>query len=74
MADVWPIETIWCVIYEKLRGKVFKSTKALKQEVNEIWKSINNNKNLCRCLMSSIPRRMEAIITKQGEQICRSDY
>src|SRR5215467_13503510 len=40
-ADVWPIENIWGILREKLRGRSFKSIDSVIRAVNVEWKKIS---------------------------------
>ena len=72
MADVWPIENVWGMLTESLRGRVFKSNASLKRAINKAWKDIDAA--TCSKMMDSIPKRLLAVIKRNGEQIHRNDY
>ena len=72
MADVWPIENIWGILYEKLRGEDTKTEKELIRKINKIWRNIG--KEVCTKMMESIPIRLNAVIHINGNQIKKSDY
>lgn len=74
MADVWPIENVWSIIKSRLDQKPCNSLQQLKGEIKKVWRELNADKNLCRRLVKSIPRRLEAVIQKSGEQIEKADY
>ena len=42
--------------------------------IRKIWKDLNKDKDLLRRMIDSIPRRLEAVIRKGGEQIYKSDH
>ena len=72
MADVWVIENVWAILYEKLRGQEFDDIEDLKKEVIRIWREIDAS--LCKKMMRSIPYRLKAVIDNNGEQITKYDY
>ncbi|CAF1104925.1 unnamed protein product [Rotaria sordida] len=72
MADIWPIENIWAIIKEKLRGMEFQNIRTLKAAINKVWRSIDAT--TCKKMMESIPRRMMAVIEKDGSNIHKEDY
>ncbi|CAF1262097.1 unnamed protein product [Rotaria sordida] len=71
-ADIWPIENIWAIIREKLRGIEFQNIRTLKAAINKVWRSIDAT--TCKKMMESIPRRMMAVIEKDGSNIHKEDY
>eukprot|EP01083_Nonionella_stella_P177977 627282_1 len=72
LADIWPIENIWGAIKEKLGHEEFDSIEELKEQINTIWRSFDEN--VCGRMMNSIPLRMKACIAKKGEQVFRQDW
>ena len=72
MADVWPTETVWAIIYEKLRGQEFDNIEDLKMAVIKVWREIYSK--ICQKMMRSIPHRLKAVINNKGEQITKYDY
>lgn len=66
-ADVWPIENIWGLLKERIRGVTFKSQQALMTRINKEWKQISIE--FCQSMMNKIPSRLLQVIEKQGEQI-----
>jgi hypothetical protein len=70
--DVWPIENIWSIIEMELMKKDYQDLNQVKNEIKKIWK--NFDINLCAKMMSSIPRRLEAVIKNQGRRILKGDY
>ena len=72
LADVYPIENVWGIIYEKLRGQEFDSIDELKRFITKIWRQIDAE--LCQKMMRSIPYRLKAVIDNKGEQIDKYDY
>ena len=73
-ADIWPIENIWGMIKSKISKKKCKSKDDLKKEIVKCWREIDSDKDLCRRLVGSIPKRLEAVVAKNGGQIFKSDY
>ena len=42
--------------------------------ITDIWRNINNDRELLKNLMSSIPKRFQAVIKKDGAQIFNGNY
>ena len=72
MADVWPIENVWGMIYSMLEDKEFANLDALKRAIRKVWREITPEQ--CKKMMESIPRRLQAVIDRDGEQIHKKDY
>ncbi|CAF1544114.1 unnamed protein product, partial [Rotaria sp. Silwood1] len=70
--DVWPIENIWSIIRMNLKKKDYQDLFQVKAEIVKIWK--NFDINLCAKMMSSIPKRLQAVIKKKGGRILKIDY
>ena len=66
MADIWPIENIWAIIKQDLDGQDFHNVKDQRAGIRAAWRRISIDKNLCKDLISSIPKRIKAIIKKKG--------
>ena len=69
MADVWPIENIWSIVKTKLDEEEYNTLEELKSAIRKVWKDLNKDKDLLRRMIDSIPRRLEAVIRRGGEQI-----
>ena len=74
MADIWPIENVWGIIKAKIDQTQTNNLQHLKRKIKSVWKEIDSDKDLCRRLMSSIPKRLAAVVQKQGSQITKDDY
>ena len=74
MADIWPVENLWGLLGERLRKRGAKTKEEMMEILVEEWNLINNDKELCRNLIRSIPKRLEACVRVGGRQIRRSDY
>ena len=72
MADVWPIENIWGYIKQKLDLYEIKDLVTLKTKIIEIWRTISSE--TCSTMISSIPRRLQCVIDKQGYVINKKDF
>ena len=72
LADVYPIENVWAILYEKARGEEFHSVEDMKQYLRKIWVEIDAE--ICDKMMQSIPKRLGAVIRNKGEQITKYDY
>ena len=42
--------------------------------ITENWRNIYNDRELMKNLMSSIPKRSQAVIEKDGAQMFKGDY
>ena len=74
MADIWPIENVWAIIKQELDGKEFQNITSLRAEIRAAWRRTSLNQNLSKKLISSIPKRLEAVIKKKVNQITKEDY
>ena len=74
MADVWVIENVWAIVKEKVKAAEPQNKEALRKVISKAWREINADKPLLLRLMSSIPKRLQAVIDKDGAQIRRKDY
>ncbi|CAF2687660.1 unnamed protein product [Rotaria sp. Silwood2] len=70
--DVWPIENVWSIIRTKLMKKDYKDLSQVKTEIVKIWK--NFDISLCFRMMSSIPKRLQAVIKQDGRRVLKSDF
>ena len=70
--DCWPIESVWGIITERLKGEHFESVDGLKQRLCELWRGIS--RRTCRNLIMSIPKRCRKIVLKEGQRLSRDDY
>ncbi|KAK3569628.1 hypothetical protein QTP86_002584 [Hemibagrus guttatus] len=62
--DLNPIENLWGIVKRKMRNKRPKNADELKATVKETWASIPPQQ--CHKLITSIPRRIEAVIKAKG--------
>ena len=62
MAHVWPSENVWAILRQK----------KLKNKIIQEWK--NFTPELCNRLMSSIGKRLQAVVKKNGDQVAKKDY
>jgi hypothetical protein len=72
MSDIWPIENIWAYIKEKIEEEEFENVSLLKKRIITIWRTITPV--MCSKWINSIPRRLQALIKKNGNSINKSDY
>ena len=72
MDDVWPIENLWSIIRQDLCKYEFNSLYDVKQKIIDIWKNFSEER--CVKMIDSIPKRLKAIIRKQGQRITKRDY
>ncbi len=62
--DLNPRENLWGIVKKKMRNKRPKNADELKATVKETWASIPPQQ--CHKLISSMPRRIEAVIKAKG--------
>ncbi len=62
--DLNPIENLWSIVKRKMRNKRPKNADELKATVKETWASIPPQQ--CHKLITSMPRRIEAVIKAKG--------
>ncbi len=62
--DLNPIENQWGILKRKMRNKRPKNADELKATVKETWASIPPQQ--CHKLITSMPRRIEAVIKAKG--------
>lgn len=67
LADVYPIENVWGMLKEKVRGITFDGPDDLIKMVNKEWKTIDVDK--CKEMMEKIPQRLLKVIQNEGNQI-----
>lgn len=67
--DLNPIENLWSELKRQLSKRISTNKEHLWRNVQEIWSSIPVA--TCRNLISSMPRRMEALLANNGGY---SDY
>jgi hypothetical protein len=72
MDDVWPIENLWSTIRQELSKYEFNSLDDVKQKIIGIWENFSEEK--CMKMINSIPKRLKAIVRRQGQRITKSDY
>jgi hypothetical protein len=64
-ADVWPIEKVWGIIKEKVRGEQFSNFEQLKNRVNKERKKITCDD--CKKMIDDIPKKLGNVIKNNGE-------
>ena len=69
--DVYPVENVWGIFYEKLRFSKVKTLPGLRRKICEIWRSIDED--ICKRLIYSIPLRLKEVIKKDGHRIGKFD-
>lgn len=67
LADVWPIEQVWGILKEKIRGEEFPDVEHLNIILNEKWKKISPDD--CKKMIDSIPKKLRDVINRGGTQI-----
>lgn len=66
--DANPIENVWAIVKQKLRGKTIWTAKQLSRQIRLIWKRLP--RQLAQNLVQSMSRRCEAIIANGGDYTC----
>ena len=74
MSDVWLIENVWAILKQDLDKVEIKEIKSLRRELKRSWCQISQDKELCKRLLSFIPKRLQTVVRKEGGQIFISDY
>ena len=74
MADVYPIENVCSIVKTKVYAKKVTNVPSLKRAITSAWNEIDRDKELCKKLMASIPKRLACVIAKEGAQISKNDY
>ena len=72
MADVWPIENVWSIVKDRVLEKNPESK--AQRVIIQVWKEVNRDKAMFRRLINSIPKRLQAVIEVEGDQISKPDY
>ena len=52
----------------------FRNKAELKRVITRSWREIDQDKEMIRNLISSIPKRLQAVIDVDGRQITKEDY
>ena len=61
MSDVWPIENVWAILKQDLDKVEVNDVKSLRREIKRSWCPISQDKELCKRLISFIPKRLQAV-------------
>jgi len=72
MDDVWSIENLWSIIRQELSHYEFNSLYDVKEKIIDIWENFSQEK--CLRMIDSIPKRLTAIVQKEGQRITKHDY
>jgi hypothetical protein len=72
MDDVWSIENLWSIIRQELSHYEFNSLNDVKEKIIDIWENFSQEK--CQRMIDSIPKRLTAIVQKEGQRITKHDY
>ncbi|CAF5069302.1 unnamed protein product, partial [Rotaria sp. Silwood1] len=67
LADVWPIENVWGILKEKLRGREYSHIEQLKNDIKKEWQKFSVS--LCQQMMDKIPARLKLVINQGSNQI-----
>ena len=60
--------------YFDIGTKKVTNEQQLRNAIVQAWREIDQDKALCRRLMASVPRRLQAVINNNGSQIHKNDY
>jgi hypothetical protein len=67
LSDVWPIEHVWGILKEKLRGREYGNVQHLKNDIIDEWNQISLS--LCQRMIEKIPENLKLVIDNGGNQI-----
>ena len=74
-ADLYPIENVWSILKNAVSKKQpLKDVKHLKKVIKQAWKMMDEDKSLQERMMASIPKRVEAMLEIDGDQVHKEDY
>ena len=59
MSDVWSVENVWGILNMRVKEREPENKEQLRQFIKEEWARIDDDKDLCRRLMRSIPSRFQ---------------
>lgn len=67
-ADMNPIENVWAYVSATVfpQNKTYTSTQTLIASIHSAWRTIQTDSALRHTLVSSMPRRLEEVVTKKG--------
>ena len=75
MADIWPIENVWAMIKQDLKGKEISMQHNRIEETDQSVLELNlPNQDLGNQLLATIPKRLEAVVNRKGNQITNNDH
>ena len=66
MSDAWPIESVWAILKQDLDKIEVNDAKSLRREIKRSWCQISQDIELCKRLISFIPKRLQAVVRKEG--------
>ena len=69
--EVYPVENVWGIFYEKLRFSKVRTLPGLREKICEIWRCINAE--MCKRMIYSMPLRLKEVIKKKGHRIGKFD-
>ena len=58
----------------RFQVRKYVSSGSLKRVITSAWKEIDRDKELCKKLMASIPKRLACVIAKEEAQISKNDF
>jgi hypothetical protein len=66
LTDVWPIEYLWDILKEKLRGCEYSDIEQLKNDIKKEW---NISISLCQQIIDKQAARLRLLIDQDDNQI-----
>jgi hypothetical protein len=63
--DCNPIENLWSIVKSKVRSQQPRTMADLKEAINNVW-THGIPLSLCKCLVDSMPRRLNSVIHNKG--------
>ena len=64
---------MWSIIKQDVSKEPVENMQDLKKVISRSWTPIDSDKQLCKKLIFSIPVRCKAVISKNGEEILKTD-
>ena len=65
-ADLNPIENVWALWKSTMKYQNIKTTEEVWRAAISAWNNLQNDQDLCKNLIDSMPRRLEEVILKNG--------
>jgi len=73
LADVWPVKNVWGILQQRVKKREPESKEQLRRNILEEWQYIDDDKAMCRKLIESISKRLQAVLDVDGSQTRKKD-